>query len=309
MTSPNPSRPALRTWIHALRLRSLPLALASIILGTCLAAADHRLRWPVLILAALTAALLQILSNFANDYGDTLHGADHAGRQGPARTVASGAIAPATMRRAIVLCAGLAAVTGLGLIAAAALDPERALVFVALGGCALAAAITYTMGRYPYGYAGLGDIMVLLFFGWAGVVGTYVLHSGSFAARDLLPVLLPATSLGLLAVAVLNINNTRDIDSDRVAGKITIPVRLGPRGARVYHWGLLAGAAVLALVYVALDYRSPAQFLWVLTLPLGWRHGWAVWRADTAQTLDPQLRRVALIGLLFAITFGCGQVI
>ncbi len=286
-----------------MRLRSLPLALASIILGSFLAAADESLRWPVLILAAITAALLQILSNFANDYGDTLHGADHAGRQGPPRAVASGAISPAAMRRAIALCAALATVSGLALIAAGDGGIARALPFVILGGGALAAAITYTMGRYPYGYAGLGDLMVLVFFGWAGVAGTYALHTGDFAPA----VMFPATSCGLLAVAVLNVNNTRDIASDRLAGKITIPVRLGPRGARLYHAALLIVAVLAALVYVALNYRSPAQFAFLLTVPLLWRHGWAVWRADSAHTLDPQLRRVALITLVFAITFGAGQ--
>lgn len=306
MTTIPPLVPTVRTWISAMRLRTLPLALASIIMGTTLAAGRADADPLMLVLSALTAILLQILSNLANDYGDSIHGADHAARRGPRRAVQSGQITPRAMRRAIVLTVVLCALTGLALIVAAFGDQAAlALVFVGLGGSAIGAALFYTMGRNPYGYLGLGDLMVLVFFGWVGVMGTYLLHTHQFDPAGLLP----ATSCGLLAVGVLNVNNTRDIESDRQAGKRTIPVRLGPRRARRYHVALLTGAAVLALIYTLTNDHGIAPWLYVVTFPLLFQHARAVWRAQTAAEVDPQLKRMALLTLLFAITFGIGQVI
>ncbi len=263
-----------KIWVQAMRPRTLPLAIASIIMGSALAAATELFSWPVLILAVLTAVCLQILSNLANDYGDSQHGADHVTRAGPSRAVQSGAISPATMKRAIALFAILSILSGLVLLwfAFGANGIIFFAIFVLLGAAAIGAAITYTAGKNPYGYAGLGDISVLIFFGWVGVMGTYFLQTQQL---DWL-ILLPASSCGLLAVAVLNVNNIRDIDSDRLAGKNSIPVRIGPRKARTYHWILLALAMVTAVTYVILTYASPWNFLFLLTLPLLWRHGTAV---------------------------------
>jgi 1,4-dihydroxy-2-naphthoate octaprenyltransferase len=179
------------------------------------------------------------------------------------------------------------------------------LIFVLLGAAAIGAAITYTAGKRPYGYAGLGDLAVLIFFGWVGVMGTYFLQTLRFDAA----ILLPATSCGLLAVAVLNVNNIRDIESDREAGKRSLPVRLGPARARTYHWLLLGGAAATAVLYVLLHYRSPWQFLFLLTLPLLWRHGTAVSRRHDPGELNPLLKQLSLLTLLFIITFGLGQLL
>lgn len=294
-------------WLHAMRPRTLPLALASIILGTFLAAADGALRWPVALLCALTAVLLQILSNLANDYGDSIHGADHVQRAGPARAVQSGQVSSQTMRRAMLLFAVLSAVSGLVLLWAA-LGPQALLyllLFLLLGAAAIGAAISYTAGKKPYGYAGLGDVAVLLFFGWVGVLGTYFLQAQQLPAV----LLLPATSCGLLAVAVLNVNNIRDIESDRQAGKRSIPVRLGARYARIYHWLLLAAAVVTALLYVLFTYESPWQFLFLLALPLLWRNGSAVARTHSPLALNPLLKQMSLTTLFFVITFGLGHVL
>lgn len=288
-----------------MRPRTLPLALASIIMGSGLAAADGAFDWPVALLCVLTAIILQILSNLANDYGDSLHGADHVARQGPRRAVQSGQVTPAAMRRAMGLTALLAVVSGLLLlwVAFGAQAFNFTILFILLGGAAIGAAITYTAGKMPYGYAGLGDVAVLTFFGWVGVIGSYFVQAQRFAW----PLLLPATACGLLAVAVLNVNNIRDLESDRLAGKRSVPVRLGLRRARAYHWVLLLGAIGLALVYVLFHYNSPLQLLFLLAAPLLVRNGLAVSRAVDLPSLNPWLRQLSLAALVFVTLFALGQ--
>ena len=292
-------------WLNAARPRTLPLALACIIAGTGLAAAAGRFNWLVALLCVVTAVLLQILSNLANDYGDSLHGADHVERRGPKRAVQSGLVTPAAMRRAIVVTAALTVIAGLLLLwFAFGRDAfSSTLLFIILGGAAIGAAITYTAGRLPYGYAGLGDLSVLVFFGWVGVLGSYYVQARDFAPT----LLLPATACGLLAVAVLNVNNIRDMESDRKAGKHSIPVRLGLRRARGYHWLLLTLALVAATVYVLLSYTSPWQFLYVLVVPLLARNGLAISRADDLPGLNPWLKQMSLAALAFAFLFALGQ--
>ncbi len=296
-----------KVWIEAVRPRTLPLAVASIVMGSALAAVWQPFNWTVAILCVLTAVLLQILSNLANDFGDSQHGADHARREGPKRAVQSGAISEKTMLRAIAIAALLSMVSGLALLWFAFGDDARELfiLFVLLGALAIIAAIAYTAGFRPYGYAGLGDLSVLLFFGWLGVMGTYFLHTLRF---DWL-IIFPATCSGLLAVAVLNVNNIRDAESDRLAGKRTIPVRIGPKRARVYHWMLLATAVLCACVYVLLVYSSLWQFLFVLAVPLLIKNGLAVWRTQSPREINPLLKQLSLVTLLFVLLFSVGQLL
>jgi 1,4-dihydroxy-2-naphthoate octaprenyltransferase len=174
-----------------------------------------------------------------------------------------------------------------------------------LGLAAIWAAVNYTAGSRPYGYAGLGDVSVFIFFGIVGVCGTYFLQARSLP----LAVLLPAAALGCFATAVLNVNNIRDIASDELAGKITVPVRLGPRHARRYHWLLLLLGVGGAVVYVALTYHSPWQWLFVLSLPLFAFNGYQVWSRQESPRLDPLLKQMALSTLVFTILFGLGQVL
>jgi 1,4-dihydroxy-2-naphthoate octaprenyltransferase len=296
----------LDIWLHAARPRTLPLALACIVMGSFLAAADRALDIPILLLTLATAILLQILSNLANDYGDAIHGADRTGRQGPLRAVQSGLIPAEMMRRALVGTAFLAALAGITLLLAATWGRWQLLmVFVALGAGAIAAAILYTNGKRPYGYAGLGDLAVLAFFGWSGVLGAYVLQAGTLPW----PLWLPATSCGLLAVAVLNVNNLRDRDSDERAGKLTLPVRLGPHRGRIYHLLLLVLAFGLAVVFVLVDFRSYGQWLFLITLPRFIRNGRGVYTAATPEELRPYLSQTAILALLFAVIFGLGQIL
>lgn len=293
-------------WLAAMRLRTLPLALACIMLGAFLAAANDLFRWPVTILCLLTAVFLQILSNFANDYGDSLHGADHGERLGPQRAVQSGAVSATAMKRAVLVTGLLAAVSGLSLviIAFGLSALPIVLLFLVLGAASIWAAVNYTAGKRPYGYAGLGDLFVLIFFGWVGVVGTYYLQAQSLPWE----LFLPATSAGLLAVAVLNVNNIRDIDSDKLAGKITIPVRLGPERARIYHWCLLIMAFVLACLYVVLTYQAPWQFLFVLAGPLLLKNGSTVTQTYDPLKLNPLLKQMVFTALIFDFLLGLGQI-
>lgn len=290
-----------------MRPRTLPLALACIILGTFLAAAEGLANWPVAILAGLTAVFLQILSNLANDYGDSIHGADHIERAGPKRAVQSGQITAVAMKRAVIIFVLLSALSGIGTLwlAFGVRGFVLALVFMGLGGAAIWAAVSYTASSKPYGYVGLGDLFVLIFFGWVGVMGTYFLQAQRF---DWL-IMLPATSCGLLAVAVLNVNNIRDIESDRKAGKQSIPVRLGPEGARTYHWILLATAVLTAIIYVLMNGVGLAEWLFVLALPLIWRNGTAVARTYDPLILNPLLKQTSLMALLFVILLGIGQLL
>ena len=303
MNQPTPPTKT-RAWLTAARPRTLPLALASIGMGSFLAAADGRFSLPIALLCALTTIFLQVLSNLANDYGDTRHGADSAARQGPRRAVQMGLISAEEMKRGMAITAALAIFSGVALLAVAFGWAQMVLfgLFIGLGGAAVWAAVAYTATSKPYGYIGLGDVFVLLFFGWVGTLGSYFVQAQTLTA-DLW---LPATAVGLLAVAVLNLNNMRDIESDQQAGKYSIPVRLGLMAARRYHLALLGGSFVCAVAFVWLN--TPVWWQWgfVVVAPLLWRNGAAVLRLAPAQ-MDPLLQQLALTTLLFVLTFGLGQ--
>jgi 1,4-dihydroxy-2-naphthoate polyprenyltransferase len=316
-TSELPATPpsSAKAWISAFRPRTLPLSLSSILMGAFLAAANGRFNGAVVALAALTTVLLQILSNLANDYGDSQNGADSVHREGPQRAVQSGAISPAQMKRAMFWfgAASLGAGVALLWVALGFAGLWVFGAFLVLGLCAIWAAINYTAGAKPYGYAGLGDVSVFLFFGLVGVGGTYFLQAyraaDGWAGTLPLDVLLPAVSLGCFSAAVLNVNNIRDIRSDELAGKITVPVRLGPQRARVYHWLLLLLGLGAAVLYVAQNYRSPWQWLFLLAAPLLIYNGLQVWRRQQSMQLDPLLKQMAMSTLLFVLLFGIGQVV
>ncbi len=294
-------------WVSAMRPRTLPLALASIIMGNGLAAADGKFNGLIAFLSILTAILLQILSNLANDYGDSFHGADRVERKGPQRAVQSGQVSSAEMKRAIALTVVAAAASGILLLwfsfGAAAFS--LTIIFILLGGAAIAAAITYTAGNLPYGYAGLGDLAVLIFFGWVGVIGSYFVQTTRFSWS----LLLPATACGLLAVAVLNVNNIRDMESDQLAGKNSVPVRLGLARARAYHWSLLILATGFAILYCLMHSPSPWQYIFLLSVPLLVRNGLAISRAEDLPALNPWLKQMSLAALMFVTLFSIGQLL
>lgn len=217
-----------RAWLSAARLPSLLLALATILVGT-VAALPIAIDWPVALLAALTAAALQLLCNLANDYGDAASGVDGDQREGPRRALQAGWLRLAEIRGGMLFVGALAVICGLALVfLALPRQPLARVVFVAVGAVAIAAALFYTIGRRPYGYRALGDLSVFIFFGPVGVVGAYYLQTGSLSVA----ILALAFVNGLLTVAVLNVNNVRDIESDTVAGKTTVASLLGNRNAR-----------------------------------------------------------------------------
>lgn len=294
-----------RIWMKAFRLRTLPLSLSCIGMGAFLAYDARAFQWNIFLLCVLTTVFLQILSNLANDYGDSIHGADSAAREGPQRVVQSGAVTGRQMMTAIVIFVLLSLVSGIALLLQAfGLEWKALLFFFGLGMLSIAAAMAYTIGRKPYGYAGLGDVSVLIFFGFVGVLGSYYLFTREIGAIELLP----ALSCGLFSIAVLNINNIRDIESDRKAGKYSIPVRIGRKNAIVYHWLLLGTGFASAVVYTTLTYSSFWQLTFVLTVPLFLQNGWAVSRISSGG-LDPYLRQMALSTLVFVLLFGVGLVV
>ena len=297
----------MKSWIEAARPRTLPLALSCILMGCFLAASTGQFSWPVALLSVLTTTLLQILSNFANDYGDAVNGKDTELREGPIRAVHSGSIPASTMLKAIILFSALSLISGLSLLFIALKDaPANTFwVFLGIGIACIIAAITYTAGKRPYGYVGLGDLSVLIFFGWVGVLGSSYLHTHVWN-WDLL---LPATSCGLFAVGVLNINNIRDIESDRATGKNSIPVRLGREKAILYHWAILSIGMLCVTIYTIQHFSSYTSLIFLLSFPLFIKNGLAISRLKKASELDPYLKQMALSTLLFVILFGIGVII
>jgi 1,4-dihydroxy-2-naphthoate octaprenyltransferase len=295
----------MKVWIKALRPRTLPLALSSIAMGSFLSVAYNAFNVLICILAVITTAFLQMLSNLANDYGDYQHGADSAVRKGPSRMVQSGKIKPSRMKKVIYIFIILSLASGITLLIISFEDNwDKFLPFLILGIACILAAIGYTMGGKPYGYAGLGDISVFIFFGFIGVAGSFYLFTHSWENT----IILPAISCGLFSVAVLNVNNIRDIDSDREAGKFSIPVRIGRKNAIVYHWILILGGIAGAIAFTLLNLQSSWQWLFLVSVPFLLKNGIKVSKV-ASEELDPYLRQMALSTLLFVITFGLGLVI
>ena len=288
-------------WLHAVRLRTLPLSLASIFAGSFLAKFKDVFRWEILALAALTTIFLQILSNLANDYGDTVNGADHQERQGPVRAVQSGLISLQEMKNGMYLFGILSLISGLLLLYFAVQSWTLFFIFLGLGLASIWAAVSYTSGSNPYGYLGLGDISVFIFFGLLGVIGTYFLYSIDF---DSITVWI-GISLGFFSTSVLNINNIRDIESDQVAGKRSIPVRIGKKAAVRYNWFLILGGNASLLIFCFLS-QSWGASLAFLILPLMLRIGMGVSNGKTSEEIDPYLKKMALSTLVWVILFGVG---
>ncbi|WP_026235713.1 1,4-dihydroxy-2-naphthoate polyprenyltransferase [Echinicola pacifica] len=293
-----------QAWLHAIRLRTLPLALASIFMASFIAYFHGLFRWEVAALAALTTTLIQILSNLANDYGDSIHGADSADRKGPIRAVQSGVIKPEEMKKAMILLAVISFFCGLALLYFAINTWTTFFAFLAIGILSIIAAINYTSGSNPYGYMGLGDISVFIFFGLVGVFGVYYLHTMSFSTS----VILPAISLGLFSASVLNINNIRDIDSDAKAGKKSIPVRIGRTKAVIYNWSLVI-IGNLALIGFAWLESAPGALWALVVFPRMFYIAYQVQAKTSSEELDPYLKKMALATLLWVMIFGAGLIL
>lgn len=298
--------PNFKVWVAAARLRTLPLAFASIILGSFLAASEASFDWFVFVLSLLTTLFYQVLSNFANDYGDGTKGTD-ADRKGEARAVASGFISAEAMKSAMRLFVFLSLVSGtvLSFWACRELGFNFQIGFTALGILATWSAVNYTVGDSAYGYKGLGDLFVLLFFGFVGVGGSYFLQTQDWNWL----VLLPGTSLGFFAMAVLNLNNMRDRETDSKSGKQTLALSLGEQGAKAYHTLLLILGFDAAFLYNRLMPTSFWQNLYFISLPFLVLNLWTVLKAKGPEDYEPLLKKMALTTLLFAVLFGLGKVL
>ncbi len=299
------AKPSFADWVEAFRLHTLPLALSSIITGSLVAVAEGKYRWSVILMAMLTTVLLQILSNLANDYGDVVKGTDNEMRVGPKRGLQNGSISKRQMKNAIMIFAILSLISGLVLLYLALGEHWlMALLFFGLGLAAIAAAIKYTVGDHAYGYRGLGDLFVFIFFGLVAVIGTYYLNTLQLNFS----LLLPASAMGFLSAGVLNLNNMRDIDNDRASGKHTLASALGYHNARMYHVVLIGLAFLFAFLYVLLKFHSFWNFLFVLSLPFFLRDLAKIFKTADKAALYPYLKSLAISTLAFSVLFGVGLI-
>lgn len=297
----------LKTWVSAARLRTLPLSISGILVGTAIAVQQDYFNSAIFSLALATTLGLQILSNFANDYGDFVKGTDNEDRVGPQRALQSGLISKKEMYYGMILTGLVTFLFALGLIYIA-LGTEHffyAILFLLLGIAAIAAAIKYTVGDSAYGYKGLGDVFVFLFFGIVGVYGCYFLYSLEWDWR----VLLPAFAVGVLSAGVLNLNNMRDRRSDEKAGKHTLVVKLGAARAKKYHYGLIISAIFFMVLFSALTFEGIDDLLYVFAFIPLLQHLNTVMENRSPEKLDPELKKLALSTFLLAILFSVGQVI
>ena len=293
--------------IKAARLRTLPLSVSGIIVGSFIAASNGFFSSTIFILAILTTIGFQVISNFANDYGDGVKGTDNNNRVGPKRAIQSGAISPKQLLQiikitiAITLCIAILLIY----VSFGKNDFLNLSIFFILGIASIIAALKYTMGKNAYGYSGFGDFFVFLFFGLVSVCGSYYLYAKNFNFT----LLLPAFSIGFLSIGVLNLNNMRDRASDIKSGKNTLVVKIGIEFAKYYHYYLLIASFLFSVLYTLIHYTSIYQFIFVLAFIPIIKHIIIVYKNQDPSLLDPELKKLALSTFLYAILFGLGLII
>ncbi len=299
--------PKLSSIVQAARLRTLPLSVSGIIVGSFLAYKQHVFRWEILVLALCTTIGFQILSNFANDYGDGVKGTDNADRIGPQRAIQSGSITQKQMLYILYITGIITLLLALALIFVSFGSNQWMYisVFFFLGMASIAAAIKYTVGNNAYGYSGLGDLFVLLFFGLLSVVGSYFLYTHELDWT----LFLPALSVGLLSVGVLHLNNMRDRNSDIKAGKNTMAVKMGEEKSKRYYYYLIGFSMAFAFFYVNYHFTSFWQFLFLIAYIPIVKQLFRVLKNQDPKALDPELKILALSTFLFSLLFGIGQIL
>jgi len=301
----------VKNYIKAARLRTLPLSISGIIVGSFLG--NNQLNSEISIfessifwLAILTTIGFQVLSNFANDYGDGIKGSDK-NRTGEARMVSSGVITPKQMKLAMIITTIITLIIALLLIYVS-FGKENfgySILFLGLGIASIAAAIKYTVGNSAYGYSGFGDVFVFIFFGLLSVVGSYFLYTKHIDFA----IFLPAISVGLLSTAVLNLNNLRDRVEDKKNNKNTLVVKLGITKAKKYHYFLIFGALITACMYTFIDFKTIYQLIFLMAFVPLIKNVKTVVNNSVPAELDSELKKVALSTFLFAILFGIGQIL
>lgn len=314
----------MKDWIAAARLRTLPLSISGIIMGSFLAkwkldnfltdtqqptTNNHTWDWRIFALALLVTLLYQILSNYANDYGDGVKGTDKLrANEAEQRAVASGKITAKQMKNAVVLFSVLSFLATVVLLYVAFFPNfiKEFWIFIGLGVACILAAIGYTVGKKPYGYLGLGDVMVFIFFGLVSVCGSYFLFTKSFDWD----ILLPASAVGLMSAAVLNLNNMRDIESDRLSGKKSLALRLGFKNAMIYQMILLQLPLILILIWLGLQgfFQSGKYYpfiVMVLMFPMMALRR-KIMAVKEPKEIDPFLKQVGILTLMMAVLLAFG---
>ena len=290
-----------KAWVQAARLRTLPLSLSGIIVGTALARKHGFFELGIFILALLTTVGFQVTSNFANDYGDGVKGTDNEDRIGPARALQSGLISRPLLKKGILVSIAISMLMALVLIylAFGTEDLIYVLLFFLLGTLSIWAALKYTIGSNAYGYMGLGDVFVFLFFGLLGVLGSMFLYTKVLDG----PSLLPAIAIGLLCVGVLNLNNLRDVVSDKKSGKNTLVVIMGYANGKRYHFALISLAFLCFLGYIFIENIPLYDSYFMLAFLPILIHLATVIKTQEPRELDGELKKLALSTFALAILF------
>lgn len=292
----------LKTWIRAARPRTVLLSFSGVLMGGFLSIAEGNCNYFALAFCASTAILLQILSNLANDLGDYKKGTDNAQRKGPQRELQSGSISEKEMKLGIVFT-GLSCLFSGGLLLLSVFLTNHSLVdlaiFAILGIAAILAALLYTLGKRPYGYRGLGDLFCFIFFGWAAVFGTYYLSTKNLDFN----ILLPASAMGFMSNAVLNINNMRDFENDRASGKNSLVVKIGLQRAFVYHLLLIIGSFTLLTLFCIVKHLPFYCYAFWLLAPLFAKDLVQIKKTEPTQ-LDPMLPKQVVKTFLLTVVFG-----
>ena len=291
----------LRAWVSAARLRTLPLSISGIITASAVAISEGYFKLSICVLALLTTLGFQILSNFANDYGDGVKGTDNEDRVGPARAMQSGLLKAKELKIGMIITAAITLLIATMLIFIAFGNENFILsfIFFNLGIAAIIAAITYTVGKKAYGYRALGDLFVFLFFGLLGVMGCYFLFSKSLGDY----IVLPAIVIGLLSAAVLNLNNMRDRLTDAKVNKNTLAVVLGGQKVKHYHTALISVAFIASILYFTVKAEANIEFLPLIAFIPLFINIRKVYTNESPPLLDPELKKVALSTFLFALLF------
>jgi 1,4-dihydroxy-2-naphthoate octaprenyltransferase len=293
----------MKKWIAAARLRTLPLSISGIILGSLIASSQGHFNALIFFLAFLTTLFLQVLSNYANDYGDGIKGTDEL-RLGEKRAVASGEITAGQMKNAVILFSVLSAITAISLvwISFGIENLKWVALFVFLTIACVWAAIRYTVGKNAYGYAGLGDVFVFLFFGIVSVWGSYTLYQHQEFQGE---IMILASAIGLLSTGVLNLNNMRDIETDGRTGKNTLPLRMGFENAKKYQSFLLLTPFVLGIVYIVSVQKTEwFHFSFLILLIPAMKLVKTIFQTQEPRLLDSELKKVALLTLAFSLILG-----
>ncbi len=291
----------IKAWLNAARPRTLPLSVSGIIVGAALANFYGYTNVLVFIIAICTTICFQVTSNFANDYGDGIKGTDNENRIGPKRALQSGILTDKELKKGIIMSVIVSLVLAIILLLVA-FEKEQIFIilfFIGLAFASIWAAIKYTVGNSAYGYKGLGDVFVFIFFGLVAVLGSMYLftHYLTFEA------ILPAIAIGLLSTAVLNLNNLRDANSDKMAGKNTLVVKIGFEKGKIYHLALLSVAFLSLLIFTLLNYKSWINVVHLLVFIPIFIHAYKVSKTLYPTTLDPELKKLALSTFFLAVLF------